>query len=538
MMRKSLSFLALLAFLVGCGCSARYPQPRISGLTSGELGAIARYGSGVDGYVNTDNTTVRIPKRFTYNPVEVLDSPDVTYKIELEKCFSPIVLREFASSVVSLRELLRYIRGYGIRVDVVEFEGANVNVEQKVSMTFPEGATLCDVARVVSTQTTTHMYVDNGNVVTISPYARRTFRLPMSIGVLSSEASIDEQNKGGGGGSGSDAASSSSGGLGMTLGVKQQTTISEIEENIKKILGGGSLGKYVLSQQYGVITVYAPPQQMRLIEDYINGISSEMSRTAKVYVTVLNIRDDNSKDHDFDWAMALRRSLIEKPWKYGLTSRYFDWVFSSPSPSEEVVSRNYGFGVSSIESPNSHKFIIRMLQSKTDTTVLESTSFVLANGKPVLVTRGQSREYIKEINRSVSDQDVNFDVKKGVIHSGLRIYASGSVRDDSVTMSLLVQLQDLVNMETLNVGNTFTIQNPTVDEKRQGLVLHLGNNETEVVVGGTGDRTDTTKSSPGLLPLDLFSTSANHNKSRSYVLILVTPQIIKNDRGGSFHEVL
>jgi hypothetical protein len=68
-------------------------------------------------------------------------------------------------------------------------------------------------------------------------------------------------------------------------------------------------------------------------------------------------------------------------------------------------------------------------------------------------------------------------------------------------------------------------------------VLQLADGETKAIVGSVGTRNSSSKAAPGFLPLDLLSNSASTEKKTDYIVILITPEIVKNEKGG-FHEVL
>jgi type II secretory pathway component GspD/PulD (secretin) len=511
------------------GCSAYHPAPKVEGLTVAEKAALLKDVPGIEKYLDlTKHRPGPASERFGYEPLEVLDAPDPSYKIKREKCVSGIIMSPFSSSTITLEELVRYLRAQGVRVNELSFPGKSVNLGQVLNLRFPRGATLCEVASAANAQTDAYLYVDEGDVITLSPYERRTFRLPVPSAQMRAEGTLDDS----GGGSGD-----SMGGMKAKMNVAQESApFVELEENLKSILGKDD-GLYVFSRQMGILTVYAAPQKVSLVEQYVKSLADDLSRSVKLHVSIIEVSDKDNKQHDYDWSWVLRRALITQPWRYGLTSEYFDWVFKSPNPDSELIGKSFEFGFKSIESSDTHKFLVRLLKERANVAIIESTNVMLTNGHPVVISKGQTREYISEVNRSVSDTEVSYDVSKGKIHSGLRLFLSGVVRKESLTLSMLMELQDLVNMETINFESIYTIQNPTIDEKRQGLVLQLADGETKAIVGSVGTRNSSSKAAPGFLPLDLLSNSASTEKKTDYIVILITPEIVKNEKGG-FHEVL
>ncbi len=508
----------LVCFLSACAANTAKVDTHI--LTPQEKEALQHEYPFSDNEKRFEDNRTSEDKRYGY--VAVIDGPNPNYRLAKGRCVSGMFLPPFSTNAqgkVTIVKVLSYLRAHGIRIS---YDPVALPPETSIQLYFPQGLNLCQLVDVLKGYTSGDVRIEHGNTLVISPFERSVWHLPMLGNVLKSQATLESQTS---------SDTGSTGGESLRLQVADENSFDlakSIDEKMKKMLPDASEGYWVYDKSLGLLTIYARPRKMEIVRSYLKELARDISRMARVRITIFEINSNKNKERGLDWTLALRRLLFSKPWKYGLTNKYADITLGSAAH-DLIDSSAYSLGMASIEDANRVKLIYNLLSKYTDVTLLENTEVLLLNGHPALVSRGREREYLSEVTRDIlgDTASVSYQVEKGRVYSGIKIYLNGNIRNDSITLSMFMELQELVNMENFTLPD-YTIQNPIIDKRHQTLTIQAEDGETEVVVGIASTNAKIDTSGLGFRPLDEIIGQKAASAGRSWLLIMVTPHILSN----------
>lgn len=429
-----------------------------------------------------------------------------------------------------------------------------------------------------------------GNTIKIGLYDQRLFNLNfLNTGmnlkidaggnVFGSIASGGGASGSGGGSTGSGGGSSGSGGGGDLIrgsvsvtggSSKQSEPYSEIEENLKRILGSkegkeikrkgggefsadmGAQGSseqdrremgavYTLNRSSGTLYVSARPTQMRMVAKLVDRYTKVMRRQVVIEAQILDVTLNDQYQFGVDWnllknhvAGVVGTSPITSP---GVTANLPGTlgmpasVLTFPAASVGAAASTAAAGL--MYNDKTVSAALNMLRTFGNVRVLSNPNIRVRNNTPALLSVGTSDTYVASSSMTSTNPGggattLSSSVQTNSVFAGVVVGVVPFIDDEGNIELLVHPMQtdvDATSMTLQNVGNGNMVTLPKVSYKGMTTTLNLHDGDT-VIIGGLIDQSSSTNNQgvPGLSDVPVLGQAFNNDgktsSSRELVIVL------------------
>lgn len=351
--------------------------------------------------------------------------------------------------------------------------------------------------------------------------------------------------------SGSSMGENGGGNASSNLSVSTDLKIWEsIEEGVKQVVGDN--GKLSFSHAAGTVTVTASPYVVRKVAAYINNWNEKLSRQVAITVRVLQVTLNNDDNYGLNLVAAF--NTTKKVWSEALnkwvTVPKFNLDFIGPAAGSAVG----GSALSMALIDETSKFsgtsgVINALSTQGKVRTVTSASVTTLNNKVAPVQITTSKNYLKEITVTSSgsgeDRTQDTDYEVDTLNYGFTMELLPRILDHGRLILLFnLSLSDLVNMTTVNIGNsssdsdeedssggeteTGTLQLPTMEMRGFAQEIAMRSGQTLVLTGFEKLKEEMATSGVGKAKMGLLGGSAINSTARAVMVILLTPEILQS----------
>lgn len=321
------------------------------------------------------------------------------------------------------------------------------------------------------------------------------------------------------------SVSSSSGGGSITSGVSSIDLWGNIVTAVKSMLGKGS--SLVTDPMNGTLTITATPTEIKKVASFVNEQNIRLSRQVAISVKVLQVEVDEAHGFGFD----LDAVFNDRTLKGGNIS-----LIDANGPTG-LVDGNSGMSMKILSGDVSINAAMNALATQGSTTLVTSGTVTTMNNKPapIQVVKKQNyiSEYTKTNNGDVGGQasyDVTVETEE--IETGFTLDVLPRIMDHGRLMMLFsLNLSDLLALENVNLDSSEEsgyIQNPVTEERGFSQEVALKSGETLVLAGYERVETASTKEGLGAVNNNILGGSQKNEKTRSIVVILLTPVVLES----------
>jgi type IVB pilus formation R64 PilN family outer membrane protein len=178
--------------------------------------------------------------------------------------------------------------------------------------------------------------------------------------------------------------------------------------------------------------------------------------------------------------------------------------------------------------------VMNSLSSQGVTTLVTSGTVTTMNNKPAPIQVVKKQNYVSEITKTTSGSTSdNYDISVSTdeIETGFTLDVLPRIMDHGRLMMLFsLSLSDLLELEKVIVdeqAGSF-VQNPNTEERGFSQEIALKSGETLVLSGYERVETQSQKEGLGAINNNLFGGSQLINKTRTILVILITPVVLES----------
>ena len=322
------------------------------------------------------------------------------------------------------------------------------------------------------------------------------------------------------------SVSSSSGGGSITSGVSGIDLWANIIAAVKSMLGSGS--SLVTDQMNGTITITATPTEIKKVAKFIHEQNIRLSRQVAISVKVLQVEVNESRGFGFDLDAAFKDRT-----QNGGNISFGDKNFGPTG----LVGGNSGISMKILSGDVTANAAIEALSTQGATSLVTSGTVTTMNNKPapiqVVKTQNYISEYTKTNNGSTGDSNsYDITVETEEIETGFTLDVLPRIMDHGRLMMLFsLNLSDLLSLENVNLDSSEEsgyIQNPIIEERGFSQEVALKSGETLVLSGYERVDTSSDKTGLGAVNNNIVGGRQSVEKSRSIVVILLTPIVLES----------
>lgn len=321
------------------------------------------------------------------------------------------------------------------------------------------------------------------------------------------------------------SVSSSSGGGSITSGVSNIDLWTNIVSAVKSMLGAGS--SLVTDPMNGTLTITATPTEIKKVAKFVHEQNIRLSRQVAISVKVLQVEIDESHGFGFDLDAAFNDRTL-KGGNISLTNAY--------GP-EGLITNNSGLSMKILSGDVTVNAAMQALATQGTTTLVTSGTVTTMNNKPapiqVVKTQNYISEYTKTNNGTVGGE-ASWDttVETEEIETGFTLDVLPRIMDHGRLMMLFsLNLSDLLSLDSVYLDSSEEsgfIQNPVIEERGFSQEVALKSGETLVLSGYERVETTSTKEGLGAVNNNIFGGNQSVEKTRSIVVILLTPVVLES----------
>lgn len=321
------------------------------------------------------------------------------------------------------------------------------------------------------------------------------------------------------------SVSSSSGGGSISSGVSGIDLWGNIVTAVKSMLGTGS--SLVTDPMNGTLTITATPTEIKKVAKFVHEQNIRLSRQVAISVKVLQVEVNENNGFGFNLQAAFK-DRRENGGNISITG------FTGPNG---LSDGNAGMSMGILSGDVTADAAISALATQGTTTLVTSGTVTTMNNKPAPIQVIKKQNYISEYtktNNGTVGGEASYDVtvETEEIETGFTLDVLPRVMDHGRLMMLFsLSLSDLLALENVNLDSSDEsgyIQNPITEERGFSQEVALKSGETLVLSGYERVETQGQKEGLGTPNNNIFGGNQKVKKTRSILVILLTPVVLES----------
>ncbi len=358
---------------------------------------------------------------------------------------------------------------------------------------------------------------------------------------------------GGGGSSGGDSGSSSSGG-GENSSVINTTTDAdfwaELKSSLETIVGSEKGNKVAINPQTGMVMVRAMPDEMRVVEEFLQSTQSVATRQVILEARILEVLLSDGFQSGINWAgLATSNTdtlLVGQTGGgtifggSGVSGIYGNTGDLNPSDYGAVNGTNtsaFGGVFSLALSTTDFNAFIELLKTQGDVQVLSSPRVSTVNNQKAVIKVGSDEFYVTNIesntNTTTTTSGPTVSVELEPFFSGVALDVTPQISSQGdIVLHVHPSVSEVSEQTKTVVTSDATLTMPLAASniRESDTVIRAANGQV-VVIGGLMQNTtkDSVASVPILGDIPLLGALFRHTKKvtqKSELVILLKPTVV------------
>ena len=273
-------------------------------------------------------------------------------------------------------------------------------------------------------------------------------------------------------------------------------------------------------QSSGVITLTGTPTDIKKVAKYVNEQNIRLSRQVAISVKVLQVTVTDSDKYGLDLGAV-----------FSGNNRITNLGITGAAGQAEVSS---GLSMAIVSGSWSITSAIQALSEQGKTALITSGTVTTLNNKPAPIQVVRTQNYISEITKTNSGSDGSYyDLSTDTeeIETGFTLDVLPRILEHGRLMLMFnLTLSDLIELQKVNLTNNPEggefIQNPVIETRGFSQEVALKAGETLILSGYERVEDSAQKSGIGSAENSMFGGSVTANKTRSILVIMLTPVVL------------
>lgn len=320
---------------------------------------------------------------------------------------------------------------------------------------------------------------------------------------------------------GSSSGSGGSSSISLTSGAKLEFW-KNTEASVKSMLSQDA--QYTFDSSNGTVTITATPNDIQKVAKFINEQNARLSRQVAISVKVLQVSIDDSDQYGLD---------LSAIWKdpTGASGA----IRSVPGLGEDITKN---LTMTLLPGNITVDAAIQALSTQGVTNLITSGTVTTLNNRPAPIQVVKKQNYISEITKTNSGGDASYydiSTETEEIETGFTMDVLPRIMEHGRLMLMFnLTLSDLLSLEKVNLddgtaqGGGQYIQNPVIESRGFTQEVALKSGQTLVLTGYERVENSTNKSGVGSAQNSLLGGTATAEKTRSILVILLTPVVLES----------
>ena len=291
------------------------------------------------------------------------------------------------------------------------------------------------------------------------------------------------------------------------------------EKSISSMISEGA--KLTLSPADGTITLTATPNDIKKVAKYINEQNARLSRQVAISVKVLQVTVSDVDNYGLDLAATFQDGVTS----VGVTG-------STSISAAETAGNTLTWGI--LNNHWTADAAIKALSQRNNTSLVTSGTVTTLNNKPAPIQVTQKQNYIAEMtktNSGTSGDNYDISVTTEEVETGFTLDVLPRILEHGRMLVMFnMTLSDLVSLDKVEFGaadeNQY-IQNPHIESRAFTQEVAMTSGESLILTGYEKVSNSTTKEGTGSAENSLLGGTANAEKERNVLVIILTPVVLE-----------
>ncbi len=313
----------------------------------------------------------------------------------------------------------------------------------------------------------------------------------------------------------------SSSGEGGNASVSMSSSIevelwSKFETTIKSMISNGA--QLTVSPADGTITVTATPDDIKLVAKFVNEQNERLARQVAISVKILQVSLTDSDNYGLDLAATFNKNDL---------NLLFTGTTGISSGTAGTLSGHL------IKSNWTSDAIVQAISSKNRASLVTSGTVTTLNNKPAPIQVTEKQNYIAEMTKTSNggtSGSYDISVSTDTVETGFTMNILPRILEHGRMLLMFnMTLSDLLGLDDVKYGQSGEyVQNPHIESRAFSQEVTMTSGESLILTGYEKVKTDTKKSGVGSAENSLFGGEAKADKSRSVIVIILTPVILES----------
>lgn len=347
----------------------------------------------------------------------------------------------------------------------------------------------------------------------------RTFYIPSINRKYKSSNAITSASNGGGASGSTSATADSSAGFSSTSDYVIDIW-SDLEKTGKAIAGKGA--QVIANASASSITVTGTPLQVRNIDEWIKGLSDNLSQQVAITVTVYSINRHDEDNYQWDPTVIFKK--LSSTYGFSISGPQAPVIISGKTPFKlEANILNNG---SNTSQWSGSKMAFQALSTLGDVSETINQSVVTLNGQPVPMQVATQITYLAQRATTLSPNvGSTTSLTPGTITTGFTAMFLPRIVNGKVLLNMNLIKSKLDGLEFAG-DDKASIQTPTVSSSRFEHSVSLSPGDALMLSGLEKDNGEVNRSGVGTATNALLGGGLGARSGKKLIAIVITAKVL------------
>lgn len=357
----------------------------------------------------------------------------------------------------------------------------------------------------------------------------KTFYLPAIARKSSGNSSISASSGTGGSGGASSGGAPSGGGSGSSSGGATSNSDYMVDvwgdlEKTAKTVGAGA--QVVANASVGSLTVTGTPSQVRNVEEWVKGLSDNLSQQVAITVHVYRIKVSN--EDNYAWNPSVVFNSLSAKYGFKLSGPQVPAVLSGMTPLNLAVSvLQTATGAAAQYSGSQLAFQALSTLGRVTETVQQTV--VTLNGQPAPIQVANQMSYLASTtpgaSTAIGAAPVPPTLTPGTITTGFTAMFLPRIVNGKILLSMNLTSSSLIGLGTVGSGGS-SIQTPNVDISTFQQSVSLTPGDALLLTGLQQDNGKSSHSGVGSSSNYALGGGIDDNTGKQLIAIVITAKVL------------
>ena len=299
---------------------------------------------------------------------------------------------------------------------------------------------------------------------------------------------------------------------------------ADLEKTGKAVAGmsAGRRAQVIANASTGSITVTGSPVQVRNVEEWVRGLSDNLSQQVAITVTVYSITRHNEDNYQWDPTVIFKK--LSSTYGFALSGPQAPAMISGKEPFN--LSANVLNSTTATSQWSGSELAFKALSTLGEVSETINQSVVTLNGQPVPMQVASQITYLAQRATTIAPNvGATTALTPGTITTGFTAMFLPRIVNGKVLLNMNLVKSKLDGMEFAG-DNTASIQTPKVSSSRFEHSVSLSPGDALMLSGLEKDNGETNRSGVGSANNQLLGGGVGATTGKKLIAIVITAKVL------------